>query len=510
MRDSLFVSYKEKAIRLSRMPLEQQQPQPQKPIGELKTLLSLVDRTDFDEFVYPADCSGTVFQPRADPYVQYVQESTVWPFSGRPAWGQRVTFDVPRPWEADFLHWIALRLQPLSWLSAEVQRNIQNGVYFLYDPASAWIWASSLGTAAIALAEMEVDGVVVERFSGDWLTVWNATHHTVSEGVGWDELYGSHGPPSYLDFVPNEDGYVYCMLPFWFTKFLNTAFPLVSCSQQVRFHITLRPFSEVVRMVSTPKACIATASGSSFAYTEATPLGTSFSYRDYSYQFNKSGTYTISSTTPGFSGADMLCGISQLDTDARAPYFTKPHELMMNPVTESVFAEPLKYVVNRGIDGLVTIKLPLTDCNGPLKQLLFFVRRKDAITKYNDWTAFGAVLPADVDPVFAPQKPLLQHAQLMVGTAVFADEDEDWWRSAGNVVMPGGIRGYGNYVYAYNFAEKPVAFSPSGSVNAGRVDLWLTLTVAPPVGVEWTVTVFSVSTNWMRFENGLANQVFSD
>ena len=471
-----------------------------KPLGELKTLLSLVDRTDFDEFVYPADCSGTVFQSVTKPYVQYVQESTVWPFSGRPAWAQRITFDVPWPWEADFLHWIALRLQPMSWLSADVQRNIQNGVYFLYEPDAAWIWANSLGTAAIALAEMEVDGVVVERFSGDWLTVWNATHHTVSEGVAWDELYGDRGAPSYLDFVPSEDGYVYCMLPFWFTKFVNTAFPLVSCSgpMRVRFHITLRPFSEVVRRVGKPKAC------------EETPLGSSFSYRDYSYQFNKSGTYTIPSATPGFSGADMICGISQLDTEARAPYIAKAHEIMMNPVTESVFSEPLKYVVNRGEGGLVTIKLPLTDANGPLKQILFFVRRKDAVTLYNDWTAFGAVLPAEVDPVFAPPAPLLQHAQLMVGTAVFADEDEAWWRSAGNVVMPGGIRGYGNYIYAYNFAERPTDFAPSGSVNGGRADLWLTLTVAPPVGVEWSVSVFFVSTNWMRFENGLANQVFSD
>jgi hypothetical protein len=123
-------------------------------------------------------------------------------------------------------------------------------------------------------------------------------------------------------------------------------------------------------------------------------------------------------------------------------------------------------------------------------------------------------LESEEDPTFAPYRPLLQHAQLMVGTAVFADEDEAWWRAAGNVIMPGGIRGYGNYIYAYNFAEKPVAFSPSGSANAGRADMWLTLTVAPPfvdgASVEWTASVFFVSTNFMRFENGLVNQVFSD
>jgi len=475
------------------------------PIGELKTLLSLVDRTDFDEFVYPADCSGTVFQPANASYVQYVQDVATWPFSGRPDWGQRITFDVPWPWEADFLHWIAIRLQPLSWLPALVQRNLQNNVYVPLSPSTMWCWAQSLGAAAIALAEMEVDGVVVERFSGDWLTVWNRTHHTVSEGVAWDDaIYGSRGPPTYLDFVPSEDGYVYCMLPFWFTKFVNTAFPLVSCSgpNRIRFHITLRPFADVVRQVGVPKPC------------GGTPLSTSFDVRDYSYPFRKFLTTTISSAVPGISVADMVCGVSQLATVAREPYLAKPHELMMNPVTESVFTEPLKYITNRGVDGTVTVKLPLTDANGPLKQLLFFLRRADAITQYAEWTTFGATLDATVDPTFAPYAPLLQKAQLMVGTAVFAEEHEAWWRSAGNVAMPGGIRGYGNYIYAYNFAEAPTAFSPSGSVNAGRADMWLTLTVAPPfvdgVSVEWTVSVFFVSTNFMRFENGMANQVFSD
>jgi hypothetical protein len=47
-------------------------------------------------------------------------------------------------------------------------------------------------------------------------------------------------------------------------------------------------------------------------------------------------------------------------------------------------------------------------------------------------------------------------------------------------------------------------------VNASRVDLYLTLTVSPPEGVEWSVTVFTISQNFMRFENGLANQLFMD
>jgi hypothetical protein len=260
----------------------------------------------------------------------------------------------------------------------------------------------------------------------------------------------------------------------------------------------MRPFADVVRMVATPKAC------------GATPLGTSFEYRDFSFPFRQFGTATIGSAVPAFSAADMICGISQLDKPYRDPYLVNPHELLMNPVVETAFAEPLKYVINTPMGGAVTIKLPLTAANGPLKQIIYFLRRKDAPELYAEWDNFGAVLGPDVDPVFNPQRPLLQRAQLMIGTAVWADQDEDWWRSQAMAMMPGGVRGSGNYVYGFNFAELPTAFSPSGSVNASRVDLFLTLTVAPPEDVEWSVTVFTISQNFMRFQNGLANQLFMD
>jgi hypothetical protein len=50
-------------------------------------------------------------------------------------------------------------------------------------------------------------------------------------------------------------------------------------------------------------------------------------------------------------------------------------------------------------------------------------------------------------------------------------------------------------------------------MNASRAEMRLDLTVAPPVGVdnaEWTVEVYVVSHNWMRFQNGMAERVFSD
>lgn len=476
------------------------------PVGELKKIVSLVDRTDFDEFVYDKAGTQTVFQPENKPYHNFIQESVVWTFQGNPAWGQRITFSVPWPWEGDFLNWIALRLKPASWLPPDAYAHM--GPDYLdwvpLSPNNFWIWANSLGSAAIAHAAMEVDGVIIEEFSGDWINVWNKATHTASKAAPYDDaVYGSYASQTIQNYHVSDDGFVYCYLPFAFSKFVNTAFPLLSCSgpDTVRFHITLRPFNEVVRMLNTPVPC------------DASPLSSRFLVRDYTFPFYKTQTVDTAVSIPPFEVADILCGISNIDGPLREAYISKPHEILINPVVETVFNEPLKYLVNTTATDQIRIQLPLTQANGPIKQIYFFLRRKANITDWRDYNNYSATIAAEADMIWNPYRPLLVHAQLQVGTAVWADQAERWWRAAGDILLPGGVRAYGNYVYCYNFAEKPADFSPSGSLNASRADMRLLLTVAPPGGAsdhEWSVHVFFVGTNWMRFQNGLANNVFMD
>jgi len=449
-------------------------------MSDVKKLVSLVDRTDFDEYVYPKDGTSTKFQPNQPGYHNYTQETAIWPFAGSPNWGQRITFTVPWPWQGDFLNWIVLRLKPMSWLPKEAQERLPHD-WVPVDPDNFWVWANNLGTVAIARAEMEVGGVIVEQFSGDWADVYSKTAYDVNAAASVDDLTGSYKDLSVRNFRPSEDGFIYCELPFWFTKHANTAFPLLSCAGPVRFHITLRPFSEVVRKLHAPFAC------------KETPCGSDLVVRDYSFPFRKLHTMHISAAIPAFETADILCGISHIDGALRDAY-EQPHEILMAPVVETVFHEPLKYTLNTPAEGQVRIGLPLTEANGPIRQIFFFLRRK---TVFNDWTNYSAT----------DSLPLLVRAQLMAGTAVWADEDERWWR-ANNVTLPGGIRAYERFIYVYNFADRPAEFSPSGSLNTSRVDLRLNLTVRG--GEEWTVSVFFVGTNWMRFQNGLANQLFMD
>jgi hypothetical protein len=111
---------------------------------------------------------------------------------------------------------------------------------------------------------------------------------------------------------------------------------------------------------------------------------------------------------------------------------------------------------------------------------------------------------------------LLKKAQLLVGTAVWFDEEESVVRQVGALPIAGGIRAYGNYVYCWNFTDRPDAFDPRGTVNASRVDMRLNLEVTQPtdstgaVDKEWEVLVWAVGTNWMQFANGVPNIKYMD
>lgn len=464
----------------------------------MKKLVSLVDRGGFDQAVYPQDERATLYQPTFAPYHPFTSDIHVWPFAGSAEWGKRITFTVPQPWETDLLSWVALRIKPLSWLPADAYNHLYVKKDWMYvDATREWVWAKSLGSVAIAKAELEVDGVTVEQWSGDWIAVWSRLALDCGKAIGWDDsVLGGIGD--------TEDGSVYCYLPFWFARHRNVAFPLISTERPVRIHITLRPFHEVVRMVGQNKATC-----------DETPLGTTFRILDLTVPFRFLRTVTIGQAVPTMEVAEMVCGTALIDGDLRKAYRDFQHELLMSPVTEMRFGEPLKYTVGVPNGSRITIGLPLTALNGPIAQLVWVVRRK-AVALRADWTNYGTTLEGAADPTWNPKTPLLRHAQLLLGTAVWFDEDEAVVRQVGALATAGGIRAFGNYVYCWNFSDRPDGFDPRGSANASRVDMRLNLDVEQPtdttggIDKEWEVLVWAIGTNWMQFANGLPNRKYLD
>ena len=229
---------------------------------------------------------------------------------------------------------------------------------------------------------------------------------------------------------------------------------------------------------------------------------------------------TTDNAVPEFKSAALLTHGAVIDGDIRAKMLKDPFEMLRRDLQTFWFEEPLKYSINKQSDtDTVTVQLPL-EANGPIEEIIWFVRRK-GVSANNEWTNFSDQVEADwpvkltdpigIEPTFLT-RPLLVTARLQVNGSTIVEAEEQYFRQHIAAKHKGGYAAFSNYIYGWSFAESPGQHQPTGSINASRTNsLRLTLEVrSPPARDTWEVKVFCMGLNWLRFQNGLANAVFTD
>ena len=268
--------------------------------------------------------------------------------------------------------------------------------------------------------------------------------------------------------------------------------------------ITLKKFNQVVRILS----------GSRESCTDS-PLGKQLEYIDSTVVLNRIKTVPVSPEPPGLRNIQLLTQGFFVDGKYREKLLREPFERPYREIQQFDFTEPLKYVVNKTGNDLITVQLPL-EANQPVEEIVWVLRRKAAITLNNDWTNYSATLEKDYDPIFQPLEPLLVSAKIQANGLDVVNQDEAWFRSHISRAHRGGKKSYDAFIYGYSFSRHPGEHDPTGTMNASRLDsLRLTLNVKPPHGprsedIEWEVHVFVYAIQWVRFGNGICNKVFID
>jgi hypothetical protein len=487
---------------------------------DVKRLVDLVERAPTDDFFFPASSNETVFSRRWNPYHNVTPDITEISYKGAMEWGGRITVPLTRDEAGDLIQWICLRLQPRSWMPAHMDVALKGGSWEYADLSGAWMWAASLGSIAIQEVQLEINDTIVETWPGEWMDVWSRAWMDGGRAAVWDsDIYGQlpstvihdSGRPAWTTLQPTEDGYVYCWLPLAFMRRPQTAFPLVSLGdlQEMRLHITLRPFQDVVRMRSQPR----TDPGE-------TPLGKTITLLDKTGETPIPWNVKIPTHIPGFDDATVFAGVVHTENPLRSSYLRNPFEMLYEKVTHMEFDIPL---LQSGPPGSIhQMLLPLKDFNGPIREICFFLRRK-AVWRFNEWTNYGSLLEDALVAEDGQQRPLLTKAALQVGNATWLADSEEWWRVEYGLAHRGGVRLTDGMVYGYCFGAgarwSVEDHQPGGTVNASRANLRLDLTVTVPNtvapgcdedGREWTVHVFAVGLNWMRFQDGQAVPLFRD
>ena len=508
---------------------------------KINRLVDLVDRGPEDDVFYPATSNNTIFTREFRPYHNVVPDTVEIGYKGDASWGGRITVTLNHSETGDLVQWLCVRIKPASWLGPDLEAKLQNGLWDYADTTSGaiWTWAASLGTIAIQTVEFEIGDAIVETWPGEWMDIWSRMSLDAGRSGTWDSDIFAQRPFSeirlprtgdtrdpFTTFQATEDGFVYCWIPLAFFKRPHLAFPMAavgpagggSQEQPVRVHITFRPFTEVIRRqnIARTNPC-------------ESPLGTTV------VLVNKSGktpipwSYTLPTVTPGFDDVTIMVGVVHTEERLRESLMREPLELLYEPVKYMKFTLPTP-LIQTYTTNPITLSFPLTDLNGPVQEICFFMRRT-GVWQFNEWTNYGALLENDFFPAFETflgiqrtQQPILVSARLMVGNAVWRDETEKWWRTEYAAENRGGVRLYSGMVYGFSFGPSPSPplsssdfLQPGGTVNASRAQIRLELTMQAPSPSDgntyipgWDVHVCGFSYNWMRFVKGQVGPLFKD
>jgi len=480
------------------------------PSGPATTLLDLVSRDVQDNIIFPLDATVTRFTRdetlRTVPMSSVMQEFT---FRGPATFGQTFTFEMGDMNCGDLISGLYIQLQLGDWFTATIRENLRLNNISPLNPHELWTYCNSLGTAVLEEATLEVDDQVLERITGDSVHVSSIlfqdlnTHYGIADTLGLksiDDLRMVDGKRPFF----TEDGWFTVPLMFSMLREKITAtFPLIACrAGTMRIRVTLKRFDQIVRILS-----------GSRAHCNDTPLAKEFKVLDNRLPLNKIQSIHSSAEEPMLKQIQLLTQGVFVDGPYREMLLRDPFERPFREIQQFDFTEPLKYVVNKSGNDLITVQLPL-EANQPVEEIVWILRRKAAITLNNDWTNYSGTLEKDYNPTFAPLEPLLVSAKIQANGQDIISQDEAWFRSHISRAHRGGKTAYDAFIYGYSFARHPGEHDPTGTINASRLNtLRLTLNVKPPGGssdTEWEVRVFVYAFQWVRFGNGICNKVFID
>lgn len=485
----------------------------QRPSGDITTLLDLTSRDMQDNSYFPLNARSSWFARSPDrrftPFVPVLQD---FQYRGPAAFGQKFSFDIASQSCGDLLLGAVLQLQLTSWLDPTTILNLQGERYEYVEPENAWYYANAIGQILIQQVELEVDGVIIEKVDGDLTAVFSSLYPELNTqfGVGPDHM-GIYSIdqlrtwPQYRPY-PTESGYIHCLLPLFFQRMrLKEGFPLLSCREgTVRIHVTLRPFVDVVRQQrGFRESC------------DSVPLQKTIAFYNKTVPFQQITTVQTIDAEPLLQNVRLVTFGAMVDGNVRSGMLRQPFEIMHRIVQTFYFEEPLKYVIAKSAsEDSIRVQLPL-EANHPIEEIIWFIRRKD-VRNNNEWTNYSSVLNYQKDDIFNPRESMLIAAKVQANGIDLIDAEEQYFRQQIARHHRGGIVAYNNFIYGYPIAKTPGdVHQPSGTINASRLQsLRLTLDVRPPQKIDgaasWEVKVFCVALNWLRFQNGICNKMFTD
>lgn len=361
-------------------------------------------------------------------------------FYGEPTFGQKAICKIER--YGDLLSKL--------WLQVKLSGTGNNSVS----------WIKSIGNYMIKEVKLKIGGEVISRMSGEYIDIY----HKYYFGIGHYNTYsaGVRNIQGHTNTSLTSPQVILVPLPFWFTKDISQALPLVSLQYStIEIEIDFRPVEDLLFSGANKSGLNSLVDLSTLGITEC------FLYGEYIY----------------------------LDKDERIDFAKRDNiDYLIEQIQEETF------IVEQNTKQK-TYKL---NFNLPSKELLWFYRSND-YENINRWNLYNHL---NSNNRFT--EPIINAGISLNGNDRVESRVSQYYR----IIVPLYSHNSSNndLIYFYNFSLDCDNNQPSGAINFSRID-------DTRLNIEWsnagnngiktgTLFVMCVNYNFLKIKKGMAGILY--
>ena len=319
-------------------------------------------------------------------------------------------------------------------------------------------WINGIGNYIIKKLVFKIGGEVINEMPGEYLDIYYKYNLPAGHYSNYLEMIRKI--PGYREFSLISEQEVFVPLPFWFTKKLSQALPVISLGyHDLTIEIDFRDLTDCLYSASDKSGLGSLVNLSNLEITDA------YIYNSFIY----------------------------LDKHERR-YFAERGETnyLIEQVQEDEFS----------ISSSQTSKNLPIHFNHPVKELIWQYRSQ-YFENLNRWDKYSVYdTGAGIE-----KKPLSTSELLFNGQQRFMKLSADYFR----LVQPLAHHNSSstNYIYFYSFALQADDFQPSGTCNFSKIDdVRLNLTL-PSYITQGNIRVYAVNYNFLKIKKGMAGILYS-
>ena len=332
-------------------------------------------------------------------------------------------------------------------------------------------WVENLGFNYIKNVDLLIDGNKIESLYGDWMNIWNEL--TNKDGIEYNKLIGNVveciAPTTsqvkytvinnklYFSSYPNKninskspsikEREIQVPLNFWFTKNPSLALPLLKLANNeitIDVYTNDRGVEGLYKIWSTKLNNYVSSSFYNQLHNTKISIDNFTKTNNHDVKNELHLTYVFLDT---IERSKMLLETNSFDYVIDTVKFT---EKDIDVVTES------------------TTSCDINNANNHIKEIIWFIRRNDMISKYNDYLNYTA------SPYYLENMGILSKAIINWTNTVRAEHNAEYYNNVQPYYHHTNIPRTG--IYSYSFALFPEKISTSGSYNNSKIKTTILLT----------------------------------